>query len=181
MTHQAPGIVDQNGAFTTAWKSAGTGADVSGVGTVTWSTPGNITAFDDAYAVGVTAGSGNITTHWLRATNFGFDIDDIPSGATILGIEVGIERKSNTGDAVDNQLFLRKTSGQVGDDKASATAYPASDTEELYGGSADDWNASLLDSDIRSTDFGLDLSSTRGVGGTTSSVDHIRVRVFGTT
>lgn len=57
------------------------------VGTLPWSTPGNVITTNDAYAQIVPRGISN----YLKATNFGFAIP-IPSG--IDGIVLGVEKKS---------------------------------------------------------------------------------------
>lgn len=66
--------------------SPGTMADDSTVGTVTWVNPDNAKASDDVRAIMYYGGS----SHYLKATNFGFSI---PAGATINGIVVEIEKR----------------------------------------------------------------------------------------
>ncbi len=93
-------LVLTNGAAGTAGPtSPGTGADDAAIGTRTWSNPGNITSSNNTYATATSSGGGNSTTHYLKATNFGFSI---PSGATIDGITVGIERKGTTTGGAGN-------------------------------------------------------------------------------
>jgi hypothetical protein len=67
-------------------KQASTTADDSAVGTVTWASTANAVSSNDNYA---TAGVG--TSHYLKLTNFGFNI---PSSATITGVTVYIERSA---------------------------------------------------------------------------------------
>lgn len=59
----------------TETKSPGTLADDAAVGTVAWSNPSNAASSNDSYATASGAGG---TTHYLKATNFGFAI---PAGA----------------------------------------------------------------------------------------------------
>ena len=68
--------------------SPGTMADDSTIGTITWSNPDNAKASDDSRSIAnhVSAAS---TSHYLKATNFGFSI---PAGSTIDGIVVRVER-----------------------------------------------------------------------------------------
>jgi len=118
---------------------------------------------------------------WLRCTNFGFSTSDIPSGSTIDGIEVKIERKADTANVIkDSALYLRKTSGQVGDNKASATYWPTYDAEVTYGSYTDKWNAGLVDTDIVSTDFGIDLSAYNNNPDSfeVARVDCVSIRVY---
>ena len=71
--------------------SPGTLADDDTSGTETWSDPTNAAASDDSYATNSRSGT-SVQTHRLKATNFGFSI---PTGATIEGIEVSVERKAD--------------------------------------------------------------------------------------
>ena len=119
-------------------------------------------------------------SQWLRCVDFGFTTDDIPPNSIITGIEVQIERAASASGEVETyDLYLRKTSGQVGDDKADpGTYWPTSDASATYGGSSDDWNASLTDSDIRNEDFGIDLCAHQtAVGFVTAYVDHVQIRI----
>jgi hypothetical protein len=70
--------------------SPGTMADDASVGTSAWSNPDNAKVSDNAYA----KDTSNILSHYLKASNFSFSI---PSGATVVGIKVEIERKYESG------------------------------------------------------------------------------------
>jgi len=91
---------------------------------------------------------------------------------------VQIERKAAEASEIrDDAIYLRKTAGQTGDNKAdTGTWWPTNEASATYGGAADDWNAGLLDSDIRDSDFGVDIS-IYGVSGYTGYIDHVQVRV----
>ena len=73
----------------TASANPASGTDKNTVGTVTWTSPGNILSSDNTYA---TAGISNTNpdSHYILAKGFGFSI---PAGATINGISVSIEKK----------------------------------------------------------------------------------------
>ena len=60
----------------------GTGSDNSSIGTTSWSNPSNITAQDGSVAT-----FNDATSHYLLASNFGFDI---PSDATITGLTADV-------------------------------------------------------------------------------------------
>jgi hypothetical protein len=167
----------------TAWKSPGTCASVANNGGGAWSNPDNAKVSDDSRAS--VAPASEAGTAWLRCTNFGFTTDDIPAGAVVAGIEVEIERCCNYDDAryaFDYAIYLRKTSGQVGDNKAkdSSQHWPlvASEAYGAYGGSADDWNANLTSADIRNADFGIDISADGEGAETTGYIDHVRIRIY---
>ena len=115
---------------------AGTGADNTGVGTATWTNPGNITAADTNYAT-CSLGSSAVS-HYLWATNFGFGI---PAGATINGIQVSVMRESSSSSTSnniqDNVVSLIKGGAVTGSNKATATYWPDSMTAASYGGTGD--------------------------------------------
>jgi len=163
----------------TAYKTPGTCASVDRGDKAGWLDLDNAKVSNNAYAY--TPGDKNDYFDWLRVTNFGFTTSDIPSGATIDGIEIKIEHYGTAADVIkDSALYLRKTSGQVGDNKASASAWATSDEEITYGGAADKWGYAWLASDIISSNFGVDLSPLNtdpdNIEG--SYVDVISIRVY---
>lgn len=166
---------------TTAATNPGTGTNSTTIGTLAWSTPGNIVSSNNSYATRVT--NGTTATNYLRASNFGFTI---PKGATILGITAEIERSRTTGGGTsvevrDNEVKLVKADGTVGTiNKATATPWPTSDAYATYGSQSDLWGEKWTASDINDNDFGVVLSA-RGVSNTgtnrTAQVDHVRITV----
>ena len=134
----------------TGWVYAGTGASVARGGSYdVWETPGAITAAaNKATTYGEDIGD---ITDWLRATNFGFAI---PTGSTINGIEVRMVRNTPTYDAADQYVYLRDSTGQVGDNYEDGGWAGA----VTYGASNDVWNAGLTVADINASTFGVDIS-----------------------
>ncbi len=165
-------------AATSGPNNAGTGANVNGPGTVSWSNPGYITVDDTNYATSVLGNSA--TSEYLRGTNYGFAI---PSGATINGITVSIMRQSSSntsGDSVDDvDLRLLKAGVIGGTDKAVTTDWPTSMTAASYGGVADMWGTTWTPEEINAANFGVSLSvlNESGSSGRTASVDYIQVTV----
>lgn len=159
-----------------------TGTNDTGVGTVAWSNPGNITLDDGSRATYSNSGGSPVTTNYLKGTNYGFSI---PVNATILGIEVGIDRASNQyeGDVVDSRVSIVKANGSIGTtNKASASVWPkTADEYASYGGAADLWGETWTPADINDADFGAVLSATVGPASsilTLARVDTIRITVF---
>lgn len=162
---------------------AGTGADDSSVGTVTWSNPTNVTASDNTRA-NVTTTTASETSHYIKATNFGFSI----GGGTVDGILCEVEQFGTFvgGSSVPNENSIRLVNGAgtiIGDNKSTSAALPNGSGNEAfvsYGGSADTWSASLTPSDINDTDFGcvysVDLNSD-GADDSDGFVDSIRITV----
>lgn len=158
--------------------SPGTAADDASIGTIAWNNPDNIKTSNNTYADASDATPGSKTTHYLKATNFGFSI---PTDATINGILVEIEKTKTDGfSAVDNVVKIVKSDGSLGtENKASVSEWPALDTYVSYGSSSDLWSESWNSSDINDSDFGVVLSVTYDPGpGGVPNVDHIRITVY---
>lgn len=161
----------------TDYKFAGTAANVDR-GSTDWANPSNAKADDTSYS-GNTVGK-NTYTDWLLLTNFGFSSSDIPSGATINGIEFIICRYSaKENELIDNALYLYDD-GQVGDNLASATYWPINDpTEATYGGSSSMCGTSLTQADIVASTFGVQLSVGCVIEDICNAyVDYIKIRVY---
>jgi hypothetical protein len=156
---------------------AGTGADDSGTGTVSWTNPGNVTGADDGV---VATCSLQLTqaSHYLDATNFGFTI---PAGSTITDILVEWkyqEGNNATSHLFDNAIRIIK-GGTVGStDNSKGTEWPTSLTWESYDGVL--WGTTWLPSDVNASNFGAALSVKRQSGGSgsiTASVDACRITI----
>jgi len=160
----------------TDWKAPTTAANVDRDGKVYWLDPDNAMDDDADYAVG--SPEKNTYSDWLRLTNF--DFSAIPSGATINGIELQYKRDAtNANDICDSALYLRKTSGQIGDNKASATKYATSKETVTYGGASDLWGYAWTQSDIVSANFGVDLSVLETQNLVTScNIYYCQIRVY---
>ncbi len=162
---------------TTAYKYAGTTASVDRDAGIAWTNPDNTKIADGNFASVLITAKSNYSD-WLRLTNFGFIADDVPEGATINGIEVAISRKcSSSNSGYDSAIYLRNSFAvQVGDNKASATKWPTSNTEVSYGGVADGWNADLTQADIIDSNFGIDISVDTTVE-STDYIDYVKIRI----
>ena len=141
-----------------------------------WLTPDNIGA-DDGSEAQITAATYDTNDHSyrLRARNFGFSI---PDGATIDGIVVEIERRAFAGSAQDQEVQLFDDAGSlVGDNKATATAWPSTAGVATYGSSSDDWNAGLTVTDLNSLTAGVALIVLATGNNTDIGVDFMRMTV----
>lgn len=152
--------------------SAGLGADNNAAGDVAWSNPTNVYTSNDSRATAVlTAGQ---TTHYLDCTTFGFAV---PTGATITGITVSIERSGTvSNDAADTTVQLIKGGTAQGNNKASASKWPTTDAVATYGGAADLWGLALTASDVNATNFGVTIRAN-ATAGSTVRVDHVQITV----
>jgi hypothetical protein len=156
--------------------SAGSG---STSGSPLWTNPGNITASDDTRATraNITA---QTTTGVLTSESHGFTI---PSGATIDGIVVEIERYGTGGSLRDSSVRLTTGGTAVGDDKAdTVNNWPilSGEAYATYGGATDTWGRSWTDSEINATTFGVNLVAlnTHATNTRDAQVDHIRITVY---
>lgn len=115
----------------TETRSAGTHADDSGVGTLTWSNPGNAAASDNSYST-VSGGPG-ATSHYHKSTNFGFTT--IGDSDSLTQLKLRVERKKSSGGTIKDDKVYLVIGGtiQTGTNYAdTSTAYPSSDTYAEY-------------------------------------------------
>ena len=165
----------------------GTLTDDNSAGTETWSNPSNASSSNNSYATAAPNSTGTDTSHYLKVTNFGFSI---PTGATINGVMVGIERKCNKNSAqdftIDRELKLVVGGTITGNDLssgggsfASADKWPTSDITYYYGGGGELWGLSLSASDINASNFGCAFRcEMENDAITVASVDAITITVF---
>jgi hypothetical protein len=156
--------------------SPSTAVDDSSIGTVVWTSPSNVTSSDNADADFNPTGF-PVDSHYLKATNFGFAI---PSGATIDGIVVEVEKgRSSAGAFIDNAVRIVK-GGTIGTtDKSSVTAWPSIDTYVSHGGSTDLWGETWAVSDINGSTFGFAISAEQNDEPDRNGyIDHIRITVY---
>ena len=163
----------------TSATSPGTMADDDSVGTETWSNPDNAKVSDDSDATIILGGGGGEISHYLKATNFGFDI---PSGTIINGILVSIERSNANNDpdiftVLDSEVKIIKE-GTIGStNKADTeTAWTQNDAYVDYGSSSDLWGESWTPAQINASNFGMVISATSTAG--FGHIDHIRITVY---
>jgi len=140
-----------------------------------WLTPENVFLSDDSRATSQPGKAG--ISDDLRVTDFPFGI---PSGATIDGIEVLVERSVDiSGPLQDSIVELWDGTAQVGDDKGSATTWPTTDTVRTYGGATDTWNAGLTRDQISSPGFGMAIAVAQGDDPNQDArIDHIQMRIY---
>lgn len=144
----------------------------------TWSTPSNAASSDNIYTTfGNLAGGVGSYTDYLVATNFGFSI---PSGVTINGIIVEVERADPNFRTSDYSIRIVK-GGVVGaTERSFSSGYPSTDSYQSYGNAGDLWGETWNESDINASGFGVAIAAQRSVsGGTTAGrIDHVRIIVF---
>ncbi|MCJ7576549.1 MAG: PKD domain-containing protein, partial [Dehalococcoidia bacterium] len=159
-----------------------TAADDSSIGTVAWASVNNSLTQNNQYATASLVSKDQIT-HYLKVTNFGFAI---PSGATIQGILVEVDRyggASGLGNEIfDSSIRLVKGGTIDGTDRSAGAVWPTSDTNTYasYGNSTDLWGLNWTPADINGSGFGAVISAVKGTSSRdmTAYVDHIRMTVY---
>jgi hypothetical protein len=146
----------------------------------TWEYPGNILSSDDSYA-NVPGNAGY--TCILFASNFNLGI---PSGATIDGVEVRIEkRRGGSEDIVDAAVGINDSAwgGETASSNYADTStnWSSSDTYTTYGGPTNLWGLVNLTPDtLNSTTLGV-VFRARNIFvdyGSTPYVDNIQMKVY---
>lgn len=163
--------------------SPDTAANVDEGGSNDWINPTRVVSSNNSHATCAIATldpEGDSSDN-LDVTDFDFAI---PTGATIDGIVVEMERsKSPAGGGVDDLLIqIIKGGTAQGDDKAAFT-WPnaASEAYATYGSSSDKWGVTWTADDINATDFGVRvrcISTTYDSVSVTAAVDHVRITVY---
>jgi len=171
--------------FTSSMQNAGTAADSSAVGTLTWSFTSSATGALNNSGTTITTSS-NATTHYLKLTNFGFSI---PGGSTIDGVSAGIAGSyfyvmGTVGSAQWKTVKIIDASGTVSaTNKAVSTDMPTpSFSTVTFGGAADTWSGDAA-IDWNDADSGIAIScETVGLdNSTTLQIDGIELTITYTT
>jgi hypothetical protein len=152
-----------------------------------WSDPDNAKASDDSYASAAAPPNPPSSSYRLKATNYGFSI---PSGATVRGIQVDVERHKDSqtySRVYDLEILIVKSDGSLGaSNKANTvTNWPWSDATRSYGGATDLWGEVWGPADIDNSNFGVvvrvSFSWDGSYGGSptvTAYVDYVSVTVY---
>ena len=156
------------------------GADTAGGNSgCSWGSPANVGSGASTTSCNVAANAtGNASSHFLYASNFGFAI---PSDATITGITLEIRRNAAATSAlVDNVVRLAKTNNQtnLGTSFANATTWPSTLTTQTYGDAAALWGTTWTPAEVNASTFGAVLSVSNATGTARSAtVDWFRITV----
>lgn len=169
-------------------KDPGTMADDSTVGTESWADVNDAKSRDGDVAY---ADVGGVISHYLKATNFSFDI---PTDATINGINVQVMRGFEDGgdqSVEDHSVKIVKGGSILSfENKASTADWPEASYDDddgwedmayqSYGSKTDLWGTTWLYSDINSSGFGVVISAQEGSteSGGVARIDHIRITVY---
>ncbi|MDP1681220.1 MAG: hypothetical protein Q8L39_05535, partial [Burkholderiales bacterium] len=161
----------------TVTASPTTCASIAGIGTVAWSNPARAISSNNSYATATVDGT---TTRYLQCTGYNFAI---PTGATINGITVSVERRSNRitdGGSKDAAMRVVKAGVIGATDRSTATTYTTADVIEAHGGAADLWGDAWTPAQINAANFGAAFAAIKANAAGAShtiSVDHVRITI----
>lgn len=117
-------------------------------------------------------------TEELRLQNFGFDI---PSNATIDGIELKIERRASNTNVIDAAISLYKQGVRVhgpnGQSLREGPNWTTIDEVRSYGSTIDLWDTTWTPEDINDPSFGVSFAAANGSSSEDAFVDRVEVRV----
>jgi hypothetical protein len=129
---------------------------------------------------GLNVVSNNGVSQYLKVTNFGFAV---PTGATITGVTVTINRKQTVAEAMhDYTLKLVVGGAIVGSNKAIATNWKTAYETIAYGGTSDKWGTTLTAAQINASNFGLVFNAQNTSGSSSvAAVNWIKIQIDYTT
>jgi hypothetical protein len=147
-----------------------------------WSNAGSINGDDNVYASVALGQSESSYSQWVYGHYYFFNV---PSNATITGIEVQIGRYAVTSDTIQDVevRLLNQSSEFVVANKADTAAFwPNSEGTAIYGGDGDLWGAAWTPAIINDDLFGAGLvCRNSGADIQTANVDYISITVYYTT
>jgi hypothetical protein len=157
-------------------QTASSAVDDGSTGSAAWSSPGDGKVSDDVYA---TAGLTSQASHYLKVTGFGFSI---PSGSTITGVSVSVERikTGSSQDVRDASVRLVKASSVAGSEHAdTGMTWPfAADGTASYGSASDLWGTTLSPADVNGSGFGVAVSAQNlSATGSFAKIDSVSITV----
>jgi hypothetical protein len=161
---------------TTGWSNLTTFSSVD-TGDNVWTTPSVAENQDDVVS-SVSFHAGAFTSDSLRAVGL---VESVPGGATIRAITARVDRYAGDAvNAVDNTVQLVADGSAVGNNKASATAWPDSDTDTYVEYSWDLLEIMALGitaADVNGATFGWQLSVDGVLASFPESVDHMQIKI----
>jgi len=163
-------------------KFVGTGANTArGGSSVSWSSPGNVTANDGSVSDVDEDLKDLGYTDYLTATMSG-NVFAIAGDQVIDGVEVEVEifvNGTSSGRSEVEDLILVSSLGD-GDDKGDDYQLTTTPTIRTYGGAADTWGLALTPAVVNATSFGAKLAVLEALNGNGKRprVDFIRITVY---
>ena len=144
-----------------------------------WTNPSNVYTSNNVYATETVPAKMLRDSNGLYSYGYGFNI---PTGATIDGLKVEVERKRSTctgGFVTDNSQYLTKD-GTDAYDSGDSNLWSTTEAYVTWGSATNKWGTTWTVAQVNANEFGYITSISLG-GGTsstcTASIDHIRITV----
>jgi len=146
--------------------NGGTGAD--------WVFP--TFAFEDDGLYATASGTFDGTSKFMRLSDFGFSI---PTGSTITGIEVMIDRSASAASTVTDQIVQLYNNSSMfnGGNLGKLTTWPTTDAFETYGASNNLWGMTWTVDDVNDSSFAVYISAVIP-GSVEARVDAVWITVY---
>jgi hypothetical protein len=165
--------------------SPGTSANVSS-GDYAFQNPSNALVSDNTFSSAASLASlFNKTTDYLQVKNFGFNI---PTGATICGIEAQVVRSATDIDILligawvrDYDVRIIKNNALEGSNQKQSSGWSSSPATATYGGVNALWGTTWSPTEVNSSDFGFSISAEikTGIGLLpVVNIDYISLTVY---
>lgn len=155
-------------------------------GTVGWNSPTSVTGASDGVYSSYGGAMGTVTSHYLKASDFGFSI---PSSATINGIAAEILTNAHTASEIPGEPYGNETtvkivnsSGNIGGSSQmnlslGRTFITDTPTTFTYGGSSSLLGESWTPADINQSNFGIAFSCTKAGVSSSLKVDSFKITI----
>ena len=173
------GVYTVNGSTAvTATKSPTLCVNDTTIGTQPWTGLTNVGVQDNVYAQ-ATGINGQIT-NYLKCTGYGFNI---PAGATIKGITVGVWDYSAKTMSDQSMVLVKANVVQTGPpaarDLATQTRFTGTNSQVIYGSATNMWGNTWTPADVNSLTFGAAFAAVRGPYNTTDTayVDYMPITI----
>ena len=135
---------------------------------------------DDSALSSVNVKKNGVSSDTHRWTGFGFTTADIPSGATINGIEVVVQCDAAIASTIELYVNIYDaTNGVSTGQRSQIYVSDVAETDTVLGGVSDLWGeTSISDTDVRAATFGVQLYATNNTGSNCGfNIDVISIRV----
>jgi hypothetical protein len=165
-------------ALPTGWLNLTTFSNDVSYGTKAWTFMSNALASDDSKAIVAAPVGVPAVSNYLKGLALS---SPVPVGATILGVEVRIEKSQGGAGFTDDTIKLVKAGVVSGNNKSTAEVWPAADAYTVYGGSTELWGLTLTAAEVNAADFGFVLACGMSAAFNPGAVDHMQMKIYYTT
>jgi len=146
----------------------------SGSGDMEWQEAGNV-EYSDNRRAWCDIYQPNLTSNKLQGSNFGFQI---PSNATIEGVEVTVEHRAQPADDIEISVNLMVDFIENGNSEDDFTRWPYNDSTMTFGSDSSTWGLSLTSQTINANGFGFSLYIQSASGPSIAGIDNVYMTVY---